>query len=942
MSVVLGLVFFLSGASALLFETLWFFQSGLALGNSIWASSLVLASFMGGLALGNGLAGALGHRVRNPIALYAALEIAIGITGMGLVFGLPALTPALAPSFGPLVDQPWLLNSLRLGIAFALMLVPATAMGATLPLLVAALYARDRRFGAVLGQLYGWNTLGAVAGAVVGEALLIGWFGIRGAAMCAAGGNALAAALVLGLARPLGAIGVAPSQQPRALRLGSRARWLLLAAFGFGGLLLAMEVVWFRFLLLFVAGTNLAFALMLAVVLFGIGAGGFAASAWLGRDGSNWRAATPAALIAGSLAALLYAGFGFQLSASGSPQALTAGAILELALPLMLPVSFLSGVLFTALGEGLHREIGGETRSTGLLTLANTTGAALGSLVGGFVLLPQLGIENSIRLLAAGYGLFAAFAWLGGARLRHPAGRITGAVSALALVGVIGFFPSGLMDERFLGASLKRVVPPETVVTAREGLTETLVYTRGSRFGEPLHTRLVTNGHSMSATHLPSQRYMKLFVYLPVALHPEPRSALLISYGVGVTARALVDTREIETIDVVDISRDILDMSATIAGDGRRSLAPAPGDSPLEDPRVAVHIEDGRFFLQATDRRFDLITGEPPPPKLAGIVNLYTLEYFELVRDRLEEGGVATYWLPVHALMVSDALAILRAFCDVFPDCTLWTGSGRDWILVGSRGDGERVSLDHFQKQWRDPLVAPELRALGLEQPGQVGALFLADADQIDRFTEGTAPLTDDFPKRLSDRVASGRYRSWMLPERTLPRFTDSRILRETWPEGFVEAGLPWFDAQDDINRILGYDENMTLREANSAELPRIHELLEEDALKTLPLWLLGSSVGLQRAAEAADSKGRRSPEIDYHRGAGELVAGNWSEASRLFESASTGDWTPRLLPFRAYARCRAGDYEDGRSLVKDFRRTKGGRRQGAVLHFLRRTCSPG
>ena len=138
----------------------------------------------------------------------------------------------------------------------------------------------------------------------------------------------------------------------------------------------------------------------------------------------------------------------------------------------------------------------------------------------------------------------------------------------------------------------------------------------------------------------------------------------------------------------------------------------------------------------------------------------------------------------------------------------------------------------------------------------------------------------------------------------------------------------------------LGYDENMTLREANAPKLPRVHELLEEGSLKTLPLWLLGSSVGLQRAAENAASTGRESSEIDYHRGVGELVAGRWSDAALLFESASTGDWTHRLLPFHAYARCRAGDYEVGRSLVKDFHRTKGGRHQGAILRFLRRICS--
>lgn len=941
MSIWLGLVFFLSGSSALLFETLWFFQSGLALGNSIWASSLVLASFMAGLALGNGIAGVRGHRIRNPLLLYAVLEILIGVSGAGLVFGLPALTPALAPYLGPLVDQPWLLNSLRLGIGFTLMLIPSTAMGLTLPLLVTALYERDPRFGAVLGRLYGWNTLGAVTGAIAGEILLIGWFGIRGTALLAAGGNALAAVLALGLARGLNAEAKSPKSQARFEPLGPRALWLLLAAFSFGGLLLALEVVWFRFLLLFITGTNLAFALMLAVVLAGIGFGGFAASAFLGRDGSRWNITTPVALVAGSLSALLYAGFGWQLESIESPQALTVGSILSLATPLMLPVALLSGGLFTLLGEGLHREIGGETRSAGLLTLANTTGAALGSLIGGFVLLPELGIENSIRFLAAGYALAGAFAWLGGARWTTSVGRTTGWLAAAALVAVIGFFPSGLMSERFLAASLRRVVPPETVVSVREGLTETLVYTQETRFGEPLHTRLVTNGHSMSATHLAAQRYMKLFVYLPVALHPEPRRALLISYGVGVTARALVDTDELETIDIVDISRDILDLSETIASDGRRSTPPDPGDSPLGDPRVDVHIEDGRFFLQTTDQRFDLITGEPPPPKLAGIVNLYTREYFELVRDRLEEGGIATYWLPVHTLMISDTQAILRAFCDVFSDCTLWTGAGRDWVLVGSRNRWKRTPLERFEKQWQNPLVAAELVALGLEHPGQIGALFLADADQIERITEGVEPLVDDFPKRLADRVAVGLYRDWMLPERTRSRFANSRIVREYWPDGFLRAGLPWFETQADINRILGYDTNMTLRAANARELPRIHEILEEGSLQTLPLWLLGSSVSLQRAARVAAAKGQKSPEIDYHRAAGELVARRWSEAARSLESASKGDWTRRLLPFRAYSSCRAGDFDTGRPLVRRARFSKFFSAQPTLIQFLDRVCTP-
>ena len=917
MSVLLGLIFFLSGTCALLFETLWFFQSGLALGNSIWASSLVLASFMAGLALGNGFASAFGHRIRRPVAFYAGLEIIIGATGAGLVFLLPWLTPVLAPSLGPLIDEPWLLNSLRVAIAFVLLLIPATAMGATLPLLVSTLYAKDRRFGAVLGRLYGWNTLGAVLGAVLGEALLIGWFGVRGTALLAAGGNGLAAALALLLATQLRSAPDPQTVEERSKRLTSRAALLLASAFTLGGLLLALEVIWFRFLLLFVPGTNFAFALMLAVVLVGIGSGGFAASAFLSRRPETWRTASTLALLAGMLAAGLYATFGLYLPETGSVTALSVAQILKLALPLMLPVAILSGALFALLGEGLHREIGGETRSAGLLTLANTAGAALGSLAGGFILLPMLGIEASIRLLSAVYGIAALFTFMGGARCAGRMARGALAVAGFAFLLQVAFFPAGLLDRRFLAVSLADYVPPEIPVAKREGLNETVVTTRRDRFGEPHYYRLVTNGHSMSATSLSSLRYMKLFVYLPVALHPNPRSALLISYGVGGTARALVDTQELETIDVVDISPDILEMSRTIAEDGSESGQASVQTAPLDDERVRVHVEDGRFFLQTTDRGFDIITGEPPPPKLAGIVNLYTREYFELIRKRLNPSGIATYWLPVHALLGSDTTAILRAFCDVFEDCTLWTGAGRDWILMGSRNDGERATIERFSMQWRDPLVASELKALGLETPAQMGALFLADRDQIARMTKGVEPLVDDFPKRLSDRVGAGRYQSWMLPEKTKTRFAASRILRERFPLQWRSASLPWFEAQHDINLVFGYDEEAALREADLRQLARVHELLETTSLQTLPLWLLGSSVELQRMARGNHRRDGDDPAIDYHRAAGEFVAGNWDRAAQHLDRAARGAWAVSLLPFRAYALCRAGNIEGGTNIVR-------------------------
>jgi spermidine synthase len=164
-------VLFISGASALVFESVWFHECGLVFGNSVWASAIVLASFMSGLALGNGLAGRFGSRVGRLMGVYAIAELMIAVSAIALTVILPLLTRALAPAFQPFVDSPWIINPLRLAVSFCLLLVPTTAMGATLPLLVKVLCRWQKGFGAALGLLYGWNTLGAVAGVLGGRDL---------------------------------------------------------------------------------------------------------------------------------------------------------------------------------------------------------------------------------------------------------------------------------------------------------------------------------------------------------------------------------------------------------------------------------------------------------------------------------------------------------------------------------------------------------------------------------------------------------------------------------------------------------------------------------------------------------------------------------------------------------------------------------------------------
>src|SRR5205085_6900067 len=298
---------------------------------------------------------------------------------------------------------------------------------------------------------------------------------------------------------------------------------------------------------------------------------------------------------------------------------------------------------------------------------------------------------------------------------------------AIAIVVVAcARFPFGVMRSVFLPAAVKNL--GGNIVAVREGPIETAVVLRNDFHRQPHFYRLFTNGYSMSGTMFASKRYMTLFSDLALSMRPRAKSALLISYGVGVTAKALTRAPQLQSIDVVDISRNVLELNEIIW----------PGAAnPQRDPRVRVHLEDGRFFLRTTDRRFDVITAEPPPPKSAGIVSLYTIEYFRLLRSRLTDDGIATYWLPVYQLDANEAKSLVAAFCGAFENCSAWTGGGGEWILAGSRTGFVRA----------DALVRPIVNpSSAIEASNRLAETFLADAKQLHAFAANAKPLSDDFP----------------------------------------------------------------------------------------------------------------------------------------------------------------------------------------------------
>jgi spermidine synthase len=830
-------MFFLSGLGALVFETVWFSQTGLVVGNTVWSAALVVGAFMAGLALGNCAATLVARRWRNLVRCYAVVEIIAAATGAALVIAFPYLPEAFSPMLAPHLGDTATLNLIRSAIAFGLMVIPSAALGTTLPLLSKPLEAATGSYALALGRLYGVNTLGAVAGTLVAELVLVPALGLRGSGLSAAACNLLAGLIALRISRS--ASFDTPPTRVSAFALDRETARTVGAAALAGAAFLALEVVWFRFLILFLPATALTFATMLAVILTGIGLGGIVAAAWSKR---GWNPAVVARMAAtgaciGAVAG--YAGFDLFLRTAAGIMGASAFPVLLCAF-LMGPVSLCSGVLFTALGDQLRSGIRDATAATGALTLANTLGGMAGSLLGAFVLLPVWGVERSWFVLAVTYAALTLLVPSGGlatARRWWPA--------ALAAV-VLAAYPFGSMvavHHRNLSGRFDA-----RLLEAREGVSETAFYLAHEFAGHVWYHRLATNSVSMSSTTLQAQRYMQLFAYLPAALHPRIERALVICFGVGVTASAVTDLPDVRAIDIVDVSRDILELS---------DLAYA-ARHPLRDPRVSVHVEDGRFFLQHTAHRFDLITGEPPPPKLAGIAALYSREYFELLRSRLNPGGLATYWVPAIQLTQSDAWAIVRAFCDAFPDCTLWSGGGHEWILMGSRDGIAAVPEERLARLWTIPALTQRLRGIGVDGPAPLAALFMADADLLRKLTAGTPPLADNFPRRLSTTVTrfeNQPYQAFLMEEnRSRAAFAQSAWIARVLPPSIIAAS----DADFRRRRIADdglYRSVLGLLPQSATAWSEVAQLLRETAPTELPRWLLGSEARLAEIARRADQK---------------------------------------------------------------------------------------
>ncbi|HXX41775.1 MAG TPA: hypothetical protein VEI58_05880 [Chthoniobacterales bacterium] len=901
-------ILFLSGASALLFETLWLRLSGLAFGNSVWSAALILSSFMAGLALGSALAATSSLPHWRPLRIYAALEIAVAICGCTVVFALPSLGEWLQPIFHALLSFQQLLNALRFSISFVILLIPTTAMGLSLPVLLEDPVLKRLEFGKTIGALYGFNTLGAVTGALLGEIFLIHAFGLFGTALAAAGISSVAAVFAASLS-------ISSASTEKSKRENFQLRWwpdqrppwsLLFVSAGSGAILLGLEVIWFRFLRLYVASRSISFCVMLAVVLFGIGLGGAISSLW--RLASPRKLLPPLLLLAAIATILSYVFFPVPSASSDTNSFFIEDwqQIVWLSLTLMFPVAFIAGILFPTVLSAVQREVPNRMNSAGGTILCNTVGAAFGPMLAAFILLPRFGFQTSLVIAAVAYAALAIFVadaktW----SLRQFSGKGL-VVLAMAFVLVIAVFPFHRADTHFENARRPYEADGSRLLKRIEGNADTFQLLRRDLFGQPYYYRLVTNGYSMSGTLPRTQRYMRLFAYLPLAVRPESEKALLICYGVGVTADAFTRDARLRRLDVVDIAKEVFALADCYSGPGY--------SNPLHDSRVTTFVQDGRFFLQASREKYDIITGEPPPLKVMGTVNLYTRQFFSLVRNRLKDGGIVSFWLPLYQLRPDEAKTILRAFHDVFPNTTVWASSDLEWIMMGIKNPPAKPDQASARQLWINPATAFDLERIGVEVPEQMSALFLMDGDEIDRITQGIAPLTDFYPQRLTDvhpdlPTAYEFGFKYMESGAAQQRFRSSDLIDKIWPNEWKGSLDRYFLARE-----IRFRSEMS----GSNWLAELDFFLQRTKLRVPVLNACDSDeFRLALAEDMAKRSGTAPPETLPDLAAGALARRDYNQAIELLETEmNRGFKNKDDLFLLIYLYCLNGSVEKAEALA--------------------------
>ena len=749
------LVFLFSGVASLICEVVWFKQLQFVVGGSTLAVSIVVASFFTGLAIGSFVLGRRADHARGLLSYYAKLEFCLALVSASVTVILSQSSQWIG-LFAPLlaVDSPIRTPTMLL-VSAGLLLPPTVLMGATLPVLTKYVVRRQQDLARQIGMLYGLNTLGASIGCFVTGFFLIGYFGVVQSGLIASAIYLLVSIVAKvasvrydAVAETLSALASSASgiqnQSVTRWRYGGLA--VVVGLMGFTAI--SYEVLWFRLLTTFSIQSVYAFSGMLSTYLLGLVfgsvicsrllaskkellfvyfarlqlliavAGGFSL-ALLGRSRNILHVVDSFEHWAGIADTMFYAFSG------------VSGFLVLCIVVLLIPATLI-GIAFPLVTELSITRLHRLGTGVGVLYALSTIGGVFGALLTGFVLLPFLGSQSSFLLIiAVTLSLFLLTALANYAlRVNFTLWREAAVTLAVLAVGFGILGPDYLMRAQtaFVDAS---------VLEFRESEDATFVVLGYESAITENFQQVIVNGKSYANNSPPGRRYMSALAHLPALIHPNPRSAVVIAMGTGTTVGCLTLHPSIEEIWAVDIAKDVFDIA--------HHFVPLNHDF-LNNPKVRPIVADGRHFLLTSEDRFDVLTFEPPPPHDAGIVNLYSRDFYRIANERLNEDGIVCQWVPLDMPRESLHKMLVKSMMDVFPHVSLWIPNRCEGIAIASRNPLS-IDVQRLGERLSNPALQEDVAAYGLSGPEQWLATFVACDDVLARYIGDASPVTDNRPR---------------------------------------------------------------------------------------------------------------------------------------------------------------------------------------------------
>ena len=716
------LLSFGSGVAALIYEVVWFQLLELVIGASTISVAVILASFMGGTCLGSLIFPRLVSIRWNPLRTYAVIELGIGVFGLVLLLLMPVLAGIYSSWAGDGVRS-FLLRGV---VAAICLLAPTVLMGATLPALSRCVERSS------LGYLYSGNIGGAVFGCLIAGFYLLRQYDVTTATYVAAAVNAIVAATAFALAPQTFKSVVSRHGTRSVLSDAAPAEAGAYVVIALSGLCaMAAETVWTRILALLMGGSVYTFSIILAVFLLGLGLGSGIGSL-LSRNVSRLMFALGCCQL---LTAAAIAWTAHSLTASlpsinpdMSPNIwFTFQLDFDRALWALLPPTLLWGASFTL---ALAATANGKEDSGTLMSriyAANTLGAIAGALGASLLLIARIGsqrIEQLLIALSAAAGLLLLLrvtrAWV-------IAGAVVSVVAAALLINTVPPIAKVLIA---YGRYASSWVNKSDIVYAEEGIAASVAVSKFPNGAMTFHVA----GKIQASSVARDMRLQRMLGHLTSLVPAKPHSVLVIGCGAGITAGAVSLDPEVEHLKIVELEPLVPEVAEKYFSKFNFDV--------VRSPKVRVHIDDGRHFVLTTKERFDAITLDPLDPWVKGAATLYTKEFFEAARRRLNPGGVITVYVQLFETNLEAVKSTVATFFEAFPNGTIWgntyEGKGHDMILLG-QVEPTRIDLNDMERRVSSSRIEQSLSDVGMNSALDLFATYAGRRPDLTKWVAGAA-----------------------------------------------------------------------------------------------------------------------------------------------------------------------------------------------------------